>query len=51
MHVEEIVNIKKVVSIKNKENLLIKTKFENYRAEFEINKKQKLTKEELLEER
>ena len=33
-------SIKKVVSIKNKENLLIKSKFENYRIEFEINKKQ-----------
>ena len=36
----EIVNIRKSISIKNKENLLVKDKFENFRIEFEINKKQ-----------
>ena len=49
----EIVNIKKVVSIKNKENLLIKSKFENYRIEFEINKKQideEIIKKEKIDE-
>ncbi len=35
-----IVNLKKSVSIKNKENSFIKNKFENFRIEFEINKKQ-----------
>ena len=35
----EIVNIRKSISIKNKENLLFKDKFENFRIEFEINKR------------
>ena len=37
----EIVNIKKNVSINNKENSLLKEKYENFRIQFEINKKQK----------
>ena len=36
----EIVSIKKIISKKNKENSLLKNKYENYRIEFEINKKQ-----------
>ena len=30
----EIVNIKKTFSIKNKENMVLKDKYENYRIEF-----------------
>ncbi len=49
----EIVNIRKSISIKNKENLLVKDKFENFRIEFEINKKQideETIKKEKIEE-
>ncbi len=50
----EIVNIKKIFSIKNKENLSLKDKYENFRIQFEINKKQRdaetIRKEKIEEE-
>ena len=49
----EIVNITKSVSIKNKENEIIKNKFENFRIDFEINRKQldeMLIKKDKIEE-
>ncbi|MBF96886.1 MAG: chromosome segregation protein SMC [Pelagibacterales bacterium] len=50
----EIVNIKKVVSTKNKENNILKDRYENFRIQFEINKKQKdaetIRKEKIEEE-
>ena len=49
----EIVSIKKIIS-KNKEKSLLKNKFENYRIEFEINKKrideETIRKEKIEEE-
>ena len=50
----EIVNIKNSFSIKNKENLVLKDKYENFRIQFEINKKHRdaetIRKEKIEEE-
>ncbi len=49
----EIVNVRKSISIKNKENLVVRNKFENFRIEFEINKKQideEIIRKEKIEE-